>query len=148
MAITIIGNSCILAGTFILYRVEHGVNSKLHSILDAIWWAVATVSTVGYGDVSPITPTGKVVGIGMMIIGTALFSSYTALFAGALVTAKFDDIEKEVHEIEKSVSHLEHELSDEQSIHRVIQTVQSALSELQKLRKKNEYIRRNAKPSA
>lgn len=126
IAITILGNSCILIGTLVLYSVEHDVNPKLQTLLDAIWWAVATVSTVGYGDISPVTPTGKVIGIGMMIIGAALFSTYTALFAGALVTAEIGDM---VTQIEKDIE------SEEQTLHRVIKTVESALVELHALKK-------------
>lgn len=101
ISITILGNSCILMGTLVLYIAEHDINPKLHTVLDAIWWAVATVSTVGYGDISPVTPLGKIVGIGMMIIGTALFSTYTALFAGALVVSEIEDIERELGALKK-----------------------------------------------
>jgi voltage-gated potassium channel len=128
IAITILGNMCILAGTAALYYVEHEINPKLHSALDAIWWAVATVSTVGYGDVSPVTSTGKLVGIGMMIVGTALFSAYTALFASAILTVELSDVEKEVRDIEKKIQ------TDEESIRSVIQTVESALAELRAIK--------------
>lgn len=86
LVLTVIGNSLIIISSILLYHFEHGINPKIDSVLDTIWWAVATVTTVGYGDISPITPIGKIIGIFMMIIGTALFWSYTALFAGAIMS--------------------------------------------------------------
>lgn len=137
IAVTILGNACIMCGTFVLFSVEKDVNPKLQTILDAIWWAVATVSTVGYGDISPVTPVGKITGIAMMIVGTALFSTYTALFAGALVSAEFGDLEKDVKDIEKAVTQLEKDFeTDEQTLHRVIETVETALVELHALKKR------------
>mgnify|MGYP000902591330 CR=1 FL=1 len=94
VVLTIIGNSLIIISSLLLYHFEHGLNPKINSLLDTVWWAVATVTTVGYGDISPVTTIGKVIGIFMMIIGTALFWSYTALFAGAIMT-------EEVHELER-----------------------------------------------
>ncbi len=94
IVLTLIGNSLIIISSLLLYHFEHGLNPKINSLLDTVWWAVATVTTVGHGDISPVTTFGKIIGIFMMIIGTALFWSYTALFAGAIMT-------EEVHELEK-----------------------------------------------
>lgn len=94
--LTILGNSVIAFGTFALYYIEVGHNPNIDSLLDTLWWSVSTVTTVGYGDVSPITPAGKFTGIFMMIVGTALFWSYTALFAEALVSEDIDDVEAEL----------------------------------------------------
>ena len=53
--------------------------------LDALWWSFATTSTVGYGDIVPVTTWGKILGILLMLIGVALFGIYTALFARAII---------------------------------------------------------------
>ncbi|MEQ1724225.1 MAG: potassium channel family protein [Pseudobdellovibrio sp.] len=92
IVLTVVGNSLIAIASALLYHFEHGINPKINSLLDTVWWAVATVTTVGYGDVSPITNIGKVIGIFMMIVGTALFWSYTALFAGAIMSEEATEI--------------------------------------------------------
>jgi len=55
---------------------------------DAIWWAFVTMSTVGYGDLYPVTTTGKVVAVMMMVVGVALLG----LVSGTIVSALLDKI--------------------------------------------------------
>ncbi len=90
-ALTIVGNTLIIVSSALLYHIENGINPRINSLLDTLWWAVATVTTVGYGDISPVTTLGKVIGIFMMIVGTALFWSYTALFAGAIMAEEIEE---------------------------------------------------------
>ncbi|KAL5261885.1 hypothetical protein ACHWQZ_G007552 [Mnemiopsis leidyi] len=52
----------VIIFSVIMYYAEGDRNPKMNSILATCWWAVATMSTVGYGDVYPRTPTGQVVG--------------------------------------------------------------------------------------
>lgn len=52
---------------------------------DAVWWAIATITTVGYGDHFPVTTTGRAVAGGLMLAGVALLGTITAAFASWLV---------------------------------------------------------------
>ena len=59
----------------IAYVVEHDAQPNIfRSIPHSMWWAIVTMSTVGYGDIMPITPLGKLVGGFTMILGIALFA--------------------------------------------------------------------------
>lgn len=60
-------------------RFADGAN--ITSFGEAIWWAFASVTTVGYGDRFPVTDEGRFVATFLMIIGIGLFSSLTALLA-------------------------------------------------------------------
>jgi voltage-gated potassium channel len=51
----------------------------------AYWWAVTTVTTVGYGDVVPTTPGGRVVGAGLMLVGLSLIPTVTSVVVAALL---------------------------------------------------------------
>jgi voltage-gated potassium channel len=59
--------------------------SKIHTLGDALWWATTTVTTVGYGDLSPVSPMGKLVAVALMIGGIALVGSVTATLASWIV---------------------------------------------------------------
>lgn len=84
--LTIVGNGLIgLSGAF-FYYLERGVNHKLHHYIDAVWWAFSTATTTGYGDITPVTTSGKILGVLLMLMGTALFAMYTGLFAEIILT--------------------------------------------------------------
>ena len=55
---------------------------------DALWWIMATVTTVGYGDVYPVTNAGRVVGVIVMITGIGLFGTITGFLANAFFQPK------------------------------------------------------------
>jgi voltage-gated potassium channel len=58
---------------------------KIHGFGDAMWWAVSTVTTVGYGDTYPTTVQGRLVAVGLMFSGIALIGLVTASFASWLI---------------------------------------------------------------
>ena len=61
---------------------ERGLpGSNINSFGDAIWWSIASVTTVGYGDKFPLTPDGRFVASILMVVGIGLFSALTALLA-------------------------------------------------------------------
>src|SRR3989344_4184883 len=85
--LTVVGNGLIwLSGTF-FYLLETDTNSELQFI-DAIWWSFATATTTGYGDMTPQTVGGKILGILLMLMGTALFAMYTGLFAETILNSE------------------------------------------------------------
>ena len=64
---------------------RHAAGTNIHTFGDALWWAITTVSTVGYGDHYPVTGDGKLVAAGLMLGGVALIGVVTASFASWLV---------------------------------------------------------------
>ncbi|MBD64965.1 MAG: hypothetical protein CME62_07140 [Halobacteriovoraceae bacterium] len=94
LSLTLVGNIIILGISYILYLIEKGVNPVFNDYFDAVWWGFATATNVGYGDIVPITTFGRCVGIGLMLLGTALFAMYTALFAQALIEDEFLSLKK------------------------------------------------------
>ena len=74
----------IIAGTLIMYNVESGAeNSKMTTLLDALWWCVATVTTVGYGDVVPVTSLGRIVALVYMFFGITLIATLLAVISSS-----------------------------------------------------------------
>ena len=83
--------TALVFSSAIIYVVEHQAQpDKFGSIPQAMWWAMATLSTVGYGDVTPITPLGRFFGGITMIIGIGMF----ALPTGVIATGFAQEIRK------------------------------------------------------
>ena len=79
------------AAAVAVYYVERGENTEITSYGDALWWALATITTVGYGDVSPDTPHGRVVAAFLMVVGIAVFGVMTANIAAYFVSRESQD---------------------------------------------------------
>jgi len=75
----------------VLYIAEHGKNENITSFLDAIYWALVTVSTVGYGDISPVTDIGKVIAMVGIVLGIAMISFVTSVMVSAFAE-RFDEL--------------------------------------------------------
>ncbi|MGR3811362.1 ion transporter [Jiulongibacter sp. NS-SX5] len=66
----------------IVFYIEHDAQPKaFSSIPDALWWGVNAMATVGYGDIYPITPVGKILGGLMAILGVSIFALPTGIMA-------------------------------------------------------------------
>ncbi|WP_027016308.1 ion transporter [Comamonas composti] len=80
-----------------VYVVENQAQPEVYSSIPAsMWWAVVTLTTVGYGDVTPITPLGRFLGAIITILGLGL----AALPAGILATGIANELEVRKQEIE------------------------------------------------
>lgn len=79
----------ILAGAVLLfasllYAIEHNVQpDKFGTIPQAMWWAIVTLGTVGYGDVVPVTPLGKIVSVFAIVVGFAMIALPVAIISRA-----------------------------------------------------------------
>lgn len=78
-AFSVLGVETILGGIS-LFLVERSSNPEIQSVGDGLWWALVTITTVGFGDITPVTALGRVIG-GVMMVG-GLFT--LALFAGVI----------------------------------------------------------------
>ncbi len=72
----------------LLYTVEHAAQpDKFSSIPATLWWAVITLTTIGYGDIAPITPLGKVLTSVIAIFGIGIFALPAAILTAAIIDA-------------------------------------------------------------
>ena len=76
----------VLNGAVIVYLFErHAPKSNIHTLGEAVWWAVTTVTTVGYGDYTPVTAQGRVTACFIMSIGLLTLAVVTAQVASSFV---------------------------------------------------------------
>jgi voltage-gated potassium channel len=116
----------------IFYLLEFGINEALHSYLDAIYWALVTISTVGYGDIAPVTELGKVVSMFGIIFGIAMISFVTSVMVSAF-SERFDELRNQdsinhVHKIHNVViidgyGHLGTTIAKKLKIHKIYEPV-------------------------
>ena len=83
---------------------------------DGIWWALVTVTTVGYGDITPLTTPGRVVAGGLMFLGLGLIATVTAIVSAKFITnyvdhhtnddvlEKLEELEQEIDQINKKIN--------------------------------------------
>jgi voltage-gated potassium channel len=77
----------VFNGAIIVYFVErHAPGSNIHTLGESVWWALVTVTTVGYGDYTPVTPAGRVTACFIMGIGLVTLAVLTAQVASSFVS--------------------------------------------------------------
>ncbi|HET9127136.1 MAG TPA: ion channel [Propionibacteriaceae bacterium] len=87
-------------------------NANIKSIGDALWWAIATMTTVGYGDRYPVTTTGRLVAVTLMIGGIAVLGLTTATVASWLVERVSARDENQLAALSKQVTSLQRQVSE------------------------------------
>lgn len=76
----------VLIGALAVLDVEQNApDAKIQNFGDAAWWAITTITTVGYGDLYPVTPIGRIVAAALMMSGIAVLGIVTASIASWLV---------------------------------------------------------------
>lgn len=75
-----------------IYYFEHPVQPDVYrSILDALWWAVTSITTVGYGDMYPVTVGGRIFTFFVLMLGLGLVAVPAGIMASALSSVRKDD---------------------------------------------------------
>jgi voltage-gated potassium channel len=76
----------LIISSSLLYYVEHDAQpDKFRNIPEAMWWGVVTLTTVGYGDIFPITPLGKILSSIISLLGIGLFALPTGLLSAGFI---------------------------------------------------------------
>jgi voltage-gated potassium channel len=84
----------MLFGAVGIHEIEKEAQPDFNSLANCIWWTVVTLMTVGYGDMYPVTPLGKVFAEFLMVIGVGLTASFIGI-VGSNVYHNVQKLEKE-----------------------------------------------------
>jgi voltage-gated potassium channel len=82
------GISIIFGGFAVVVAELNNSTSNIKNLSDGVWWAIATITTVGYGDYYPVTPLGKIIASFVMFIGLAFLTSFAGLLSSTLIAGK------------------------------------------------------------
>ena len=103
--------------TMLMVEVERNApNATIKTGGDALWWALTTVTTVGYGDTYPVTTEGRIIAAVMMLIGIALFGSMSAIVTSKLILPKetrdHEELRQEMRALHAEIKELRRHLPD------------------------------------
>lgn len=116
-----VGLLSILTSAVVVMLFERRAGGSIQTFGDALWWAAATITTVGYGDLSPVTTEGRVVAVFLMFVGIALFGVLTAGIAAYFVegtnegedTVTMKELMAKLEEMDARVESLQKERIDQ-----------------------------------
>lgn len=84
LACSVILVSVVLIAATSITHAERAVQPEIFgSIIKSLWWAVVTITTVGYGDAVPVTPLGRVIAVATMVVGFAFIALPTAILSSS-----------------------------------------------------------------
>ena len=97
----------VLTSGIAIYVLEADKNANIHTFFDGIYWAIVTMSTVGYGDIAPVTDMGRAISILIIISGIAMISFLTSVIVSAF-SEKLSEIKEYriIEQMNKSKSFL------------------------------------------
>ena len=81
----------IVIGGGLVFLVESGINGEFSRFVDSLWWGAVTITTVGYGDMAPVSSTGRLVAVMMMFGGIVLTSIFSGTIASIFVDRKIQE---------------------------------------------------------
>ncbi len=74
----------ILSSSVAIYLIEGDVDgSRIHNLFDAVYWSLVTLSTVGYGDITPVSPEGRFITLVLIVSGIGIISFSTSIVVAA-----------------------------------------------------------------
>ncbi|HEY0196823.1 MAG TPA: DUF2730 family protein [Methanobacterium sp.] len=135
--------------SFVFYAAEHGVNPEVKNYEDSIWFVLQTITTVGYGDIIPITAIGRIMGVISMLSALVLTSIVTSVATFSLIekfrkgtqlvtqktNEKVEDLDGKLDEINHSLNQMDNS-EDIKDIKKDLQDIKGEIDDIK------DYIRK------
>ena len=86
VAFGVAGLTLITSAVAFTIAEDVGDGRRIHSFFDALWWSAATITTVGYGDIYPVTTAGRIIAVFTMVVGISFLAVVTARIAKFLIS--------------------------------------------------------------
>ena len=105
----------VIAASIAILVLESSPTDKINTPMDALWYVMATITTVGYGDITPESFGGKVFGIFLMIVGVGFFSLLTATLSSWFlrgIESEEEELKNKIVSMESSMNELKSEIKE------------------------------------
>ena len=107
VAVGLLSLIAVLFATIAVYELERlNPAANIRTGGDSLWWAFATITTIGYGDRFPVTAGGRVVAVVLVVFGLSFFGTFTAYVASYFLEKAQLKEETEIHRLIHEVRHL------------------------------------------
>ena len=103
----------IVAGSIAILEFEVPAGGNIASAEDAMWWAISTMTTVGYGDRYPTTSEGRVVAVFLMAAGVGVFGVLSGLAASWFLSPLAEETDADVLELKQMINRLEERMGSD-----------------------------------
>ncbi len=129
----------LIIGSLLFFLVERGVNPEVTSYESAIWYALVSMTTTGYGDIVPITLTGQIIGVIIILSGMGYVSLVTATLAFSFIELFRKASSKAADKLEKGVKGLENTMDrHDEKIDKVLKRMDEIEKKLDEMEKSKD----------
>ncbi len=97
----------VASAALVLNFEQHAKGSNIHNFADALWWAVVTVTTIGYGDHYPVSAGGRGVAVVLMLVGIGLIGVLTATVASFFIERQSADADERLDAMQSQLDEIE-----------------------------------------
>jgi voltage-gated potassium channel len=112
MALSLLVITLLTFASVAILQFEAGAQGNIKTAEDAVWWAITTITTVGYGDRYPTTTEGRMVAVLLMISGVGLFGTFSGFLASWFSGEDEDETTKEIAALRGEIAKLSQQLGE------------------------------------
>ncbi len=105
----------IFTASIAILQVETDPRSIIKTADDAVWWTLCTISTVGYGDLYPVTRAGRIVASLLLVLGVGIFGAMAGILAGWFTGESTPDKDLDVRQLSQEITALRLSVEDLQA---------------------------------
>ncbi len=109
----------VIGSSLLILVLENSPGSEIRTPLEAVWYVMSTITTVGYGDITPITFDGRIFGIILMVFGVVFFSVLTASISTWFlrgIESEEEELKIKIVSMEKSMNELKSDIKEMKKI--------------------------------
>ena len=102
----------VFTASVAILQLENDPQSIIKTADDAVWWTLCTISTVGYGDLYPVTRAGRIVASLLLVLGVGIFGAMAGILAGWFTGETKQAAERDVRQIADEIAALRLSVED------------------------------------